>query len=226
MWPSAVMLSTLIVKENWITDFCGQNASNALTKSVLEIGAGCGLSGLVAALHLQKLNLQNNVRVILTDFNSLVLENLQRNIDLNNLSDICSVAGLDFYQQTGQGTGNWIAMNGTQIQPVDLVLGADIICEPADAVAVANTLQDVLKPDGIAYIVCADAKHRFGVDHLHDECQRVGLSIDVVAISCDENKDNLGKKTINVSEEDIQNLELTTGFVKLMNLTLFIIKKQ
>jgi SAM-dependent methyltransferase len=217
------------VKENWITDLYAQNLDRSQITSVLEIGAGCGLSGLTASLLLQKhnnttKNRLQKVRVVLTDFNSAVLENLQQNIELNDLSDICSVIGLDFYEQTGTSTKHWIAMNGATIEPVDLVLGADIICEPTDAIAVANTLHDVLNPNGIAYIVCADPKHRFGVDYLEVECQRVGLLVTTAAITCSETSDT-GKDTIKLTQDDLRNLALTSGFVECMNLTLFVIRK-
>ena len=93
------------------------------------------------------------------------------------------------------------------------MIAADIICQPSDASAVANTIHDVLKPNGIAYIVCADAKHRYGVDHLYEECQRVGLTISI--------------EDLQVQEDDCfkKNLEATTGYVNGMEFKLFFIKK-
>ena len=110
----------------------------------MELGAGCGLVGLVTA----KLQQQSESSVILTDFNQKVLENLERNIALNNVADNCIVKGLDFYQQSGScsfdtaaaatatGTsGGWKDLSGTVHAPVDVVLAADMICQPSDAMA-------------------------------------------------------------------------------------------
>ena len=74
--------------------------------------------------------------VILTDFNQKVLENLGRNIALNNVADKCIVKGLDFDQQSGScsldtataGTatatrtatsGGWKDLSGAVHAPVD-----------------------------------------------------------------------------------------------------------
>lgn len=234
LWPSAVVLSSLMVNTTWLSDLVMKRSLSTVT--VLELGAGCGLSGLVVALCLRRYA-SLSVSIILTDFNSLVLENLQQNIQLNDLSDICSVVGLDFYQQSGRANEHWIAMTTdtgtatmntpTPSAQVDVVIAADIICQPSDAVAVANTLHDTLKPCGVAYIVCADAKHRFGVDHLYEECQRVGLTISTTSIvHCDDNTDaNDSNDTIRLHDEEIQNLKLTTGYVHGMKLTLFTIEK-
>lgn len=111
---------------------------------------------------------------------------------------------------------------------VDVVIAADIICQPSDAVAVANTIHDTLKPGGVAYIVCADAKHRFGVDHLYGECQRVVLTISTTNITDGDEADadiNNSDGTIRLHENDIQNLKLATGYVHGMKLTLFRINK-
>lgn len=234
LWPSAVILSSLMVNTSWLYDLVMKYTTATIT--VLELGAGCGLSGLVAALCLRQYT-SKSVSVILSDFNPLVLENLQQNIQLNDMSDICSVVGLDFYQQSGRAEEHWITMNTgtatatmntpTPSAQVDVVIAADIICQPCDAVAVANTLHDTLKPGGVAYIVCADAKHRFGVDHLYDECQRVGLTISTTNIvHCDDDTDaNDSSDTIRLHDEDIQNLNVSTGYVHGMKLTLFMIMK-
>jgi predicted nicotinamide N-methyase len=226
LWPSAVVLSSLIANEAWLWDLVRKHDTDtSCTATVLELGAGCGLSGLVAALCLRKYQ-SKSVRVVMTDFNSMVLDNLQRNIHLNDVSDLCSVVGLDFYQQTGHAEQHWISMDNVPCDPVDIVIAADIICQPSDAEAVANTLHDTLKPNGVAYIVCADAKHRFGVDHLYEECQRVGLVIPVSTKDITHFDDNtVNEGTIRLQKDDIRNLEQTTGYVHGMKLTLFMIQK-
>jgi predicted nicotinamide N-methyase len=44
--------------------------------------------------------------VVLTDYNPKVLENLRKNLVLNDLSDFGSVAGLDFFDQPGNSNNN------------------------------------------------------------------------------------------------------------------------
>jgi predicted nicotinamide N-methyase len=211
MWPSSVVLSNLLVHNSEIETFLQG-------KTVLEIGAGCGLAGLVAAQLQQKCisprlseNSAPKPKVILTDFNHVVLENLRLNVVLNDLD--CDVVGLDFYQQTCSSSQGWIDMGGKQCGQVDLVLGADIICQPSDAVAAATTVMCALKAGGLAYIVCADAEHRFGVERFSSECESVGL----------------GVKMHNVDHIDawqLLGIEKTAGYVENMNLTIFTLEKK
>jgi predicted nicotinamide N-methyase len=219
MWPSAVVLSQWLVT----------NPSVVLGKRVLEIGAGCGLTGLVAA-RLQKQyakecsqssdsmvqdgQMHRQQEIILSDFNTTVLQNLQRNIALNNVESGCSVAGLDFYEQSGTAN-HWKDMNGVQQQQVDVILAADMICQPADAVGAANTIHDALRPGGRAIVVCADSEHRFGVEIFEAECERVGLNIRAQDVG-----DMYEGKLYSSG-----GMEQTAGYVEGMSLTMFFLGK-
>jgi predicted nicotinamide N-methyase len=170
MWPSAIVLS------RWLLS----NIHVLKNKMILEIGAGCGLVGILAAAIVKKYDTGH--QVIITDVNNTVLENIVRNIRLNDVNSVASVAKLDFYQQTGDNhDGKWIAgecggISG-QCDPVDIILAADIICQPSDATAAAKTIYDSLVPGGVAYVVCANEKHRFGVDMFAGECQSLNLEV-------------------------------------------------
>jgi predicted nicotinamide N-methyase len=201
LWPSALILSRWLVTEPFVLE----------GKRVLEIGAGCGLTGLVAALLKQRFSNKNG-SVVLTDFNATVLNNLQRNINLNELSLSCSAVGLDFYQkQSGDG---WTDMDGNSHELVDVVLAADMICQAEDAVASAQTIYDVLVPGGMAYVVCADATHRFGVGEFASACKTVGLQI--------ESKD---VQSLYNGELVKSGLDLTSGYVEGMSLTMYFLRK-
>jgi predicted nicotinamide N-methyase len=192
MWPSAVALSRWLVSNPQVIKDC----------SVLELGAGCGLSGLVAA------NLKPK-SVILTDFNPTVLDNLRGNIVLNNNVQTARAMGLDFYQQCGTASSGWIDICGEAHAPVNVIVAADIICQYEDSVAAAKTIHNALLPDGIAIVICADAKHRFGVESFASECHKRGLTVETTNVLNDL-----------VCEE----IEKTTAFVQGMTLTLFQIK--
>jgi predicted nicotinamide N-methyase len=192
MWPSAVALSRWLVSNPQVIKDC----------SVLELGAGCGLSGLVAA------NLKPK-SVILTDFNTTVLDNLRGNIVLNNNVQTARAMGLDFYQQCGTASSGWIDICGEAHAPVNVIVAADIICQYEDSVAAAKTIHNALLPDGIAIVICADAKHRFGVESFASECRKLGLTVETTNVLNDL-----------VCEE----IEKTTAFVQGMTLTLFQIK--
>lgn len=268
MWPSAVVLSSwlldhssLLVGQRSLNNAEGKESSVHSFKRILEIGSGCGLTGMVAARIVE--NLQHarrttneqvdgalaapvNSQVILSDFNHKVLINIEKNIHLNGLGKVAKAFQLDFYLQNGNNhDGGWIgthldelldasceesAMENdqnrlaaeTQQRGVDLILAADTICKPSDAVAVANTIYDALIPGGEAIVVSANAAHRFGVDIFEDECKRVGLDVTTsnIADMCDG---KLLPKDQN--SEDPCGIRQTSGFVDGMTLTMFRVKK-
>lgn len=218
MWPSAVVLSSWVVSNPHLVE----------RKSVLELGAGCGLVGIVTAGIVKKL--ENNTlcpttgcaaepQVVLTDFNKVVLQNLERNIHLNSLANFARTEKLDFYAQRGTNmAGGWLDGSGRRHQPVDLVLAADIICKPEDAVAAANTIFDCLRPGGDAYVVSADAMHRFGVEKFESECLRLAMNVHVVRDVNELFDGQLFSRR--------NGLEQTSGFVEGMKLTMFHVTKQ
>ena len=208
MWPSAVALAS------WVAT----NSNEIIGKHCLEIGAGCGLTGLTAASIVSDTSNVNS-SVILTDFNEKVLRNADRNILLNGLEGVASTAKLDFYTQKGDKiTGGWIDGSGTLREPVDVILAADVICKPEDAVASANTIYDALRPGGVAFVVSADAKHRFGVDRFSDECRRVGLDVQISNVA------DMYDGALLSSSQGLnggQGIEQTSGYVEGMTLTFF-----
>ena len=226
MWPSAVVLSRWLVS----------NPTVLRGKKVLELGAGCGLTGLVAAKIIQnnkklddmELNTSgtkistptevfNAGGVILTDFNETVVSNLRGNISLNNLDDVATAENLDFYQQDPSGKG-WFTMDGVKhMELADIILAADVICQPDDAFALARSIASALRDKCKAIVVSADSKHRFGVEKFEEACKTVGcLSI-------------LRKMNVYSSDSDLcstdEDMEKTSGFVHGMTLTMYTILK-
>lgn len=138
MWPSAIVLS------RWLLT----NAHVLNGKTILEIGAGCGLVGILAATIVKNSDWNMPNQVIISDVNNTVLDNISQNINLNDVSSVASVAKLDFYHQTGDNhAGMWVAeafreSNERCCEPVSVILAADIICQPEDAVAAAKTIYD------------------------------------------------------------------------------------
>ena len=138
MWPSAIILSRWLIS----------NPHVIKEKVVLELGAGCGLVGIVAARIISSQNsrrIEDGVhqeeddstssgsqQVIITDVNELVIENIQQNIILNDMSSIACVAKLDFYVQTGTNhSGKWIAskMNGSSTSADDNDVEEEVVTD-------------------------------------------------------------------------------------------------
>ena len=218
MWPSAIFLTRWLISNPRII-------SNG--RSVLELGGGCGLVGIAAARIMSHQTKGSAVaaaeggEVVITDINELVLDNILHNIKLNDVASIATVAKLDFYEQTGvRHSGGWIGSDSgsseqVQREPVDVVLAADIICQPEDAIASSKTIYDALKPNGgVAYVVCATAEHRYGVDIFGSECEKRGLVVST------RNAADM------YNEEDRVMMETAAGYVDGMKLIFFEIAKR
>jgi len=134
-WPSGRRLAALLA------------ASPALVRgrSVLELGAGCGLAGLAAAAL--------GARVILTDTPSAgrVLAQLRRNAALNG--GAAEVRALEWAEPEGGGGGEeeWLAPG----ERFDLILGADVMYHPEHPALLAGVLAARLaRPSGEATLLC------------------------------------------------------------------------
>ena len=191
MWPSAIILSLYIAS----------HPDHFANCEVLELGAGCGLSGMVAG------RVPGVRHVTSTDYNELVLENLRTNVLINELSAIVSTKVLDFYEQKGDATG-WIPGGS----PVDVVIAADVICKDSDAGAAARSVHDCLKSGGRGYVVSGTGEHRFGVDLFNSECNKIGLSITTVKQGVSEIL-GLATKEGEVREKAMGALRECAGFV-------------
>jgi len=211
MWPSAIVLSC------WLLS----HPEEVHEKRVLELGAGCGLVGLVAA-KLQSMRLgcspsssqmaTSPSTVLLTDFNEVVVDNLVGNLKLNDLHGIAKACKFDFYggDSAQCGVGSTCGkVNG----PFDVILASDVICQPEDAFALAGSIASSLRVGGTAIVVCADSKHRFGVEKFEEAC-RVAPSL------------SLSRTVLNdLYGGMLSSMAKTTGFVEGMALTMYRIEK-
>lgn len=149
--------------------------------------------GLTAAALLQndttgKDGRRNTDKVTFTDYNPEVLDNLRRNIELNEFDVAHDVVGLDWFDQQpsfggdgptnweeGQDDNTWVDTDGVSRGQVRLILGADLIVCTNDAMLVANTIDASLLEGGTALIVSPD--NRFGVNEFPDACRELGMDV-------------------------------------------------
>ena len=151
MWPAAVVLA------RWLTSY----EDLLRGRSVHELGAGLGLSGLAAAWTARS--------IVLTDFNPRVVENLEETCGMNAFegSASCSAHFLD-----------WTDMEAAQErakEPVDLVVASDVVCQVDDAYALAGAIERLVATNGAAVIVLPAPKNRFGTEAFPPALDSQGL---------------------------------------------------
>jgi len=109
-------------------------------KTVLELGAGCGIPGLVAAKAGAR-------RVYVSDFNSRVVENLKHNVNLNGCSTTCTQLYL-----------NWRDPSTWPEEEIDVVLGSDLVYQPDMVPLLCDALVGILAESGKQfYYVCPES---------------------------------------------------------------------
>uniref|UniRef100_A0A8R1DF37 N-acetyl-D-glucosamine kinase n=1 Tax=Caenorhabditis japonica TaxID=281687 RepID=A0A8R1DF37_CAEJA len=116
-------------------DFLCSNREKLKDKVVLEIGAGAtGVCGLAAA----KLGAR---RVWLTDHPDLeiALKTLQRNVEANNVSEACTVTGLDWDDR--QSVSRAIDLIGDRL---DVILASDVFFDPSTFCGLVDTFAQLL----------------------------------------------------------------------------------
>ncbi len=121
VWPAALVLAQL-------ADTLKLDEGSP----ILELGAGLGLPGLVAA--------SRGRRVVLSDLDPDALEFARAAVELNHLEDLVEVAALD-WTAPPEGLG-----------PFDSVLGAEVLYQPELYAGLVDLLAGLLTPGGSAYL--------------------------------------------------------------------------
>ena len=187
-WGGACVLAEMIAEHpdrfglgcatRWGLSVTGSDTNGLDTRErplrVLELGAGTGLVGLTVAKLLQSLlpcespnpnpdltlTLHPRATIVLTDFYSAVLANLQSNIDAN-FPTVPDENNTDHYSAVLVHSCplDWSLFSPTMTEtlpipdilstPFDIVFGADIVYEPQHAVWIHDCLMSILSyPDG------------------------------------------------------------------------------
>mmetsp|Transcript_15572 Transcript_15572/g.33653 ORF Transcript_15572/g.33653 Transcript_15572/m.33653 type:complete len:287 (-) Transcript_15572:141-1001(-) len=180
MWPSAVMLAHYISSNPSI--ILGE--VGAKPGDILELGSGCGLVGLTAASLLDTDSTNDTDKVIFSDYNLIALENLEKNIELNDFDQKHEVVGMDWFDQQPDGDSppekdTWTDMDGASRKQVRLILAADCLVCSNDSDLVAATIDAALIEGGKAIILGADANTRFGVSSFPEKCRELGMNVKV-----------------------------------------------
>lgn len=145
VWDCALVLAHWLDTPTW-------SGSSLRGKRVLELGAGTGLPGLIAALL--------GAEVTLTDKKAL-LQGLQRNVTANNLETRVTVEELEWGNDCSHLS-----------PPLDIVLMSDLLYDPKSMPALCKTLLDL--SDSHTEILLA-YELRAGTTECFQEFRKTGL---------------------------------------------------
>jgi predicted nicotinamide N-methyase len=138
VWPSASELCTYLAARPELVR----------GKRVLELGSGTGLCGLAVALLGAR-------QVVLTDYNDPAMELLADNVALNGVQERCLCRKLTWGDRESAH-----ALAADAGGPFDLVIGTDVVYEPACIRPLLSSAAHLLRPDGLFYL--ANCTIRYG----------------------------------------------------------------
>ena len=168
LWPAAVGLA------QWLAKHLPLLSPGA---SILELGAGCGLVGLAAAALFPEAS-----KVVLTDHPDYptVLHNLKANVQLNSSSISAGTISTDRMMHPNKKAApheqeriqvqslDFSHFDSEQFADFDVILAADVVCQPSDAMSLGRALETLLnsRKNNTAYVLSGSATHRYGVNVL------------------------------------------------------------
>mmetsp|Transcript_9621 Transcript_9621/g.23968 ORF Transcript_9621/g.23968 Transcript_9621/m.23968 type:complete len:438 (+) Transcript_9621:132-1445(+) len=118
-------------------------------RSVLELGSGCGVPGLMVATCPKS---SQPRQIYVTDLNPQTVENLQYNVELNEVQDFVQASRMD-----------WDDKSTWPEERVDFVIGSDLIYIKSLVPLLTSVIFGTIKPGGKFLYVCPDTG-RDGLD--------------------------------------------------------------
>lgn len=133
-------------------------------KSVLELGAGCGVPGLALAMH------SKPKAVYITDFNPATVRNIQHNISINS-----SKSGyVDWMERVKALSIDWGDESTWPEEKIDFVIGSDLIYQKSIVPLLKKVVNGLIKDDGSFLYVCP-SDGRDGLKEFIDSMKREGF---------------------------------------------------
>jgi predicted nicotinamide N-methyase len=130
VWPASSFLCEYIIKNRKIFK----------KQKVVELGAGCGIGGLVAAKYASE--------VLITDGNELVMQAVRENID-KNPSRTCNIRSLKL---------KWGQEDSSLMQQFPIIIASDVVYKTEFFIALFNTVKNLLAPGSDSKFILGFAK--------------------------------------------------------------------
>ena len=125
-------------------------------KKIVELGAGCGIPGLSAAIYGKPSSL------LLTDLNPVTVRNMQYNIDLNK-GHVKGCEPSAWCERVTASTIDWDDEKTWPTEKVDCVIGSDLVYQGSIVPMLRKVIIGILKPKGCFLYVCPEGG-RDGLD--------------------------------------------------------------
>ena len=135
-------------------------------KSVLELGAGCGVPGLAVGLY------GNAKNVYITDYNPATMKNLQYNIDLN--TDRLKSSIPDWVEKVNAMAIDWDNENTWPAEKMDVVIGSDLIYQKSIVPLLKKVINGLLKRGG-TFLYSCPTDGRDGLPQFLDVMKKEGF---------------------------------------------------
>ena len=164
IWHAAKTLSKMLIAD----------AALVRDKDVLELGAGVGMCGFVAA----RLGARS---VTLSDFEEPLLLALEKSAELNGAGSVARVCALDWTKEVaGEDTPSSSPARTLDAHAqFDVLLGSDVLYESQHVLALPACVARRMRADGACILVNA-VRYRDMFDDLLAACADVGLHVDVI----------------------------------------------
>ena len=178
-----VLWSAAITQSRWICRY----PEFLRGKEVLELGAGVGLSGIVACRFAK--------RCVLTDFNDAVLRNLAANVQINTGGEeilglpcavhpscdvsVCKLDWTMLHAEEEVDTAAGVGMPCLPACTFERIIGSDIICCAEDVTALCGVIGRYLAPTASArcFFVVPTNDHRWGIETFLPALASLGLDL-------------------------------------------------
>ena len=139
LWAASLALASVVATDEIISERMIRG------KVVVELGAGCGVPGLAAAVH------AHARRVVLTDLNATTLNNLRGNASLNAAACEAWCSTIAVHHLDWADTDSWGAVeSGGSVQTV---IGSDLTYTIKHSKMLGAVLRQIL-PTGGSFIYC------------------------------------------------------------------------
>jgi predicted nicotinamide N-methyase len=143
----------------YLGDFLLSNSDFFRNKSVLELGAGTGISSLIAGMVVQ------GGEIIATDYDDTVLELCEANVSENKQQDVVKVRAIDWMdarwetsssdgfqlRDAADGKFGWTQSEQHELQNVDVIVCADCVYDDDLTDALFRVLEKIMPATAVLY---------------------------------------------------------------------------